>query len=223
MTAQDPALTRMKTMCSGLAHELNNYTGALQGYLQLLQLDPHGPESQEYLQLMLQLCGKVQGMTRGLQDFASLKPQGAITTVLEDLIRSELESRGLDYQNDASQALVYVEPFGFRQALKELLDYAEALCGREGIRVGLRQEEGHLVLSVLARGVQADTAALDRVFDPYSGALGGKRGLALARAHGIVVRQGAEIEVRLAEGSGVLFEISFSILESELESPQEVN
>ena len=90
-----------------------------------------------------------------------------------------------------------------------VLNACQAIEGGGTIRVGVRGENGQVVLSVEDDGCGIPPELIERIFDPFftTKGVGEGTGLGLAISYEIVRRHGGEIEVESVPGRGSAFRV----------------
>ncbi len=103
------------------------------------------------------------------------------------------------------------------QVLWNLLDNAFRF-GKAPIRIEVRHDEDHGIVSVIDRGPGIAPGDRERIFDRYSEA-GGDRsgmGLGLSIVHGIVSALGGRVWADDAEGGGAVFSVALPLMDHKL-------
>ncbi|HEX9595770.1 MAG TPA: histidine kinase dimerization/phospho-acceptor domain-containing protein, partial [Anaerolineales bacterium] len=121
-------------LAAGLAHEIGNPLGVMQGYLELLRQEGLAPsEKKEFLDRTDQELGRVNRLIRQLLDFARPAPGNRVPVHGQQLVHQAVEmfrERGkgaITYEATlrAEQDLVVADPDGLRQVLVNCLLNAE--------------------------------------------------------------------------------------------------
>lgn len=203
------ALERMQHMSAALSHDLNNYTGIIQGYVELmrLELDPDN-ECHSYLDRLQQVCDKMLERSRTLETFSGKRSLPLYTHDLGDILASELQGRQrVELETGPGDFSIAAHPDTLRQALRQMLDNAEEASPEEAVRVRLRGDEDNVYLEIQNSGGDGEP---DRWFDPYYSTRGKGRGLGLARVYGTAAAHKATLQARLDEDRRSTVELRFS-------------
>ncbi|WP_456473544.1 sensor histidine kinase [Desulfolithobacter sp.] len=231
-------LASVGRLAAGLAHEIGNPLGIVQGYLGLLkQARGLGRDQKEYLHRAEQELERVSCLIRQLLDFARVSTGERREVSVHELLEAERAMvhdlplfRGItvDCHLDAERDLVVADPGQLRQVfLNCLVNAADAVAAKEGPglegRIVLRTEnrpvspeedQGDvLLISVEDNGVGIASEILDNVFDPFftSKEPGKGTGLGLAVSLSIVESLGGTMRLLSRESGGVVVEIELPV------------
>ncbi|MBT9588549.1 HAMP domain-containing histidine kinase [bacterium] len=201
----------MKRLCSVLSHELNNDSGIIQGYVELLRMElGSNSESDYYLDRILQACGRLTDRSRSLESFAETRELMLLSCDLSPLLLEESERHpGVQLSLDDTIRPVAANPDTLRQAIRELLNNATEASPNLPVRVHYAPCGEGMQLVVSNRGECLDPELLDSIFDPYVSTRGKGRGLGLARVHGILSRHHAQFFVDKSPADEIQFHIHF--------------
>jgi signal transduction histidine kinase len=203
------ALQRMQHMSAALSHDMNNYTGIIQGYVELmrLELDPEH-ECHTYLDRLQQVCDKMLERSRTLETFSGKRSLPLYTHDLGDIVASELQGRErVELQADCGDFAIAAHPDTLRQALRQMLDNAQEASPDEPVRVRLRGDDENVYLEIENDGAEGEP---ERWFDPYYSTRGKGRGLGLARVYGMAAAHKATLQARIDEQRRSTVELRFS-------------
>ncbi|MHB8987524.1 MAG: sensor histidine kinase [Desulfobulbia bacterium] len=219
-------------LAAGLAHEIGNPLGVMQGYLELLRLETLDPaEKKEFLDRTEQELGRVNRLIRQLLDFARPAPGNRMPVHGQELVQQAVEmfrerAKGAiryDALLCAKQDLVVADPDGLRQVLVNcLLNAEDALLsvaeseknGRiEVLCENWSGSDGLPALKVTVRdnGPGIAPEHLIEVFEPFftTKEVGRGTGLGLSVSAGIIAGFGGEMGAASQPGEGA--EIWFSL------------
>ena len=219
-------------LAAGLAHEIGNPLGVMQGYLELLRQEGLAPgEKKEFLDRTEQELGRVNRLIRQLLDFARPAPGNRVPVHGQQLVQQAVEmfrerGKGAIAYNAtlrAEQDLVVADPDGLRQVLINCLLNAEdaLLAGAASEKSGRIEvlcencsaPNGAPALRVTVRdngpGITAEHRA--EVFEPFftTKEPGKGTGLGLSVSSGLIAGFGGEMGVVSQPGEGA--EIWFSL------------
>lgn len=219
-------------LAAGLAHEIGNPLGVMQGYLELLRQEGLAPgERKDFLDRTEQELGRVNRLIRQLLDFARPAPGNRVPVHGQQLVQQAVEmfrERGkgaitYDATLRAGQDLVVADPDGLRQVLVNcLLNAEDALLSGTAFEKTGRIEvlcencpgpNGLPGLKVTVRDNGPGIAAehLAEMFEPFftTKEPGKGTGLGLSVSAGLIAGFGGEIGAASQPGKGA--EIWFSL------------
>ena len=208
-------------LAAGLAHEIGNPLGVMQGYLELLRQETLAPgEKKEFLDRTEQELGRVNRLIRQLLDFARPAPGNRIPVHGQELVQQAVEmfrERGkgaitYDVMLRAKQDMVMVDPDGLRQVLVNcLLNAEDALASNKSGRIEALCEncsgpDGAPALKMTVRdnGPGIAPEHLAEVFEPFftTKEPGRCTGLGLSVSAGIIAGFGGEMGAASQPGEG---------------------
>jgi two-component system sensor histidine kinase HydH len=196
MNQQDDSLERMKNFCAVLSHDLNNYSGIIQGYVELMRMDlDQENECHGYLDRILQACGKIMDKSRSFETFAQTRSLMLIPTDLAAIVKEVIADAPVELTVETKSPTVSAHPDALRAVVGELVGNAREAAGEGGIQMRIYDEADSLCLDVV-NPTHAGVATIPhRAFDPYYSTRGKGRGMGLARVHGIIGCHNAQIEM----------------------------
>lgn len=218
-------LAAVGRLSAGLAHEIGNPIGIVQGYLELLQRDNLSREERlQFSERAISELNRINRLIRQLLDFARTSPPGTHPVAMNELIRTlvdmfknrkKMDRITFRLHLDAENDLVVANEESIRQVLVNCLlnsvdainDKGEPFPGEISITTRNLDESaasGALVIAVQDNGVGIDPALLNNIFDPFftTKEPGKGTGLGLAVSLAIVEAAGGRIEVQSEVGAG---------------------
>jgi signal transduction histidine kinase len=226
---EEMAATR-RELVANVSHDLRTPIASLRGYLETLALKEGAlteDEREEYLRIALRQGEQLGKLVAELFELTKLdarevepelEPFQLAELVQDNVQRFQLRARdeGIELRADFDPDLppVRVDIGLMERALENLLDNALGFTPPGGeVRVGLRQENHHLRLTVDDTGCGIAEEDLPHVFDRYYRARSPRdprpqgAGLGLAITRRIVELHGSDLEIRstLGEGTSVSF------------------
>ncbi len=220
-------------LAAGLAHEIGNPLGIMQGYLDLLRqegLDPD--EKKDSLNRIEQELGRVNRLIRQLLDFARPAPGSPASVHVQELAQQAVEmfrergKGGISYSITlrAGQDMVMADPDGLRQVLVNCLLNAEdaILSAPVSLKSGRIEvycenspaadaSSSTLRVKVRDNGPGIAPEHLANIFEPFftTKEVGKGTGLGLSVSAGLVAGFGGEMGAASQPGEGT--EIWFSL------------
>ncbi|MFO7930110.1 MAG: sensor histidine kinase [Thermodesulfobacteriota bacterium] len=215
-------LASIGQLSSGIAHEINNPLGIIQGYTQLLLRDePEGSQRNGDLQIILKHAKSCKAIVEDLLNFARRsQPEMAdidIHEVIEDALvfirhRSKMENVRIEKNFGEDLPAVRMDEKKIKQVLVNLVMNAGHAVSQNGvITISTRFDTTHRELSVEVAddGHGIEKRHLSRIFDPFftTKPTGEGTGLGLAVSYGIVKSHGGDIRVDGRPGEGAVFTV----------------
>jgi two-component system cell cycle sensor histidine kinase/response regulator CckA len=234
------------TLAGGIAHDFNNVLTPIMGYSEIIRLHmrQEGDGRKEiigYIEGILKAARRARRLVEQILTFSrsseqkeSLQYIHPIVKEVMKLIRTTLPSTIEIHQEiDENCGMVSVDPVQIHQILINLCTNASfAMSGTSGVlNVRLvksarrNNDRDWLELSVTDTGCGIDPAIRDRIFEPYftTKQKGQGTGMGLAMVHGIISRQGGEVEVESQVGQGTTFRIFLPVSNETTSIDQVVN
>ena len=218
------------TLAGGIAHDFNNVLTPIMGYSEIIRLHmrqggDHKEEIVTYIDGILKAAKRARRLVEQILTFSrsseqkeSLQYIHPIVKEVMKLIRTTLPSTiEIRQEIDEHCGMVSVDPVQIHQILINLCTNASsAMSGTSGVlTVRLARSDRDkdardwLELSVSDTGCGIDPSIRDRIFEPYftTKEKGQGTGMGLAMVHGIISRQGGDLEVESEVGMGTTFHI----------------
>ncbi len=225
--ARADRLASIGQLSSGIAHEINNPLGVIQGYTQLLMRD-EDPGSQRYedLQVILKHAKNCKAIVEDLRSFAKRslpeKTETSIHDVIHDAIlfvqnRVRKQNIRIDTCLDDAVVPMYMDEKKIRQVLVNLVMNACQAVGENGvieIQTKLDAPARQVHIRVADDGCGIEKKDIERIFDPFftTKPTGEGTGLGLAVSYGIIRNNGGEILVSSEPGWGSVFTVILPVL-----------
>jgi len=232
-------LASVGRLSAGLAHEIGNPIGIIQGYLELLRRENLSPEDRkEFSERATRELERINRLIRRLLDFARTAPPGRhrieVNPLLGDVVdmvskRKHMEDIRFRLSLDAADDAVMANEEGLRQVfLNCLLNAVDAIADKTDDAPGeitvttLNRDSGdsrrELVISIRDNGPGIEAADLNNIFDPfYTTKEPGKgTGLGLSVSHAIVEAVGGRISARSEKGEGAEITVTLPVTEERL-------
>ncbi len=215
--ARRERLSSLGQMAAGLAHEIKNPLGSIQGAAEILGDDaPAGSKQRELFDVLRKESRRLGAVVDDFLGFARPRPpQLATLDVARAIERASAQialdasARHIDIARDVSADLpsVAADAEQIHQVLLNLLFNAVAASG-DGDRVVIearaenRDRGAAVVITVRDRGTGIAPEVLPRVFDPFFTTKENGTGLGLSISHTIVRDHGGTIDIESAPGHG---------------------
>lgn len=201
----------LQRMSAALSHDLNNYTGIIQGYVELMRMeleDEH--EFQSYLDRLQQVCTKMLDRSRTLEAFSAKRSLPMLRVDLKELVRTELgEHPRVNLSLPDEPVWIAANPDALRPALRELAENGAEAFPDEAVQVQLTET----TLRFSNRSNHPPEADTTFWFEPFYSTRGKGRGLGLARVFGVASAHHAQLRARVDGQSRVLLELNFPAFE----------
>ncbi len=222
-------LAAVGRLSAGLAHEIGNPLGIIQGYVELLQHADISPEDkQQFGARALSELDRINRLIRQLLDFARSTPQPFEKFSLNSVLAELQEMLGTQYSQSKIEFLVEIEDDcvieGDRDGIKQvllncLLNAADSigLCthnqgGRIQITVTLAKDRAttrNTLIRIEDSGVGIRDDQQAYLFEPFYSTKDSQKGtgLGLSVSHSIIERHGGKMWIEGEEGRGAIVSI----------------
>lgn len=212
-------LAAIGELTAGIAHEINNPTAVILGYLDLMmaELGEAAAPVEAEAQLIVEQVERIRAIINNLLQFSRPDDYRAPLTAIDinqvvrdtqPLIKHDLARKQIQLQLDLRASR---KALGNKQQLQQVLinliiNAVNAMTdgGRLRIRSRNWRQQG-VLLVVRDDGCGIAAELLNRVFDPFFSKTQGGTGLGLSVSYAIVQRLDAEIDVRSRVGVGSCF------------------
>jgi len=233
-------LASIGRLAAGMAHEIGNPLGIVQGYMELMKIqDIPLEERRDYVERAEQELQRVNSLIRQLLDYSRVPKREKMRTQLHDVIGSLVRMVGqqpfmekidLNCFYSASKDIIKANPDQLRQVfLNCLMNSADAIAaaGREDGRIQLstqnEKEPGpastaeFIMVSISDNGEGIRKEDLPNVLDPFftTKAPGEGTGLGLSVSHSIITGLGGSMKLKSRYGKGTTVEIRLPLAGSE--------
>lgn len=235
-------LSSVGRLAAGLAHEIGNPIGIVQGYLGLLQQhDISTAERLEFCTRAEQELERVSQLVRQLLDLA--RPASGVATVIDthevleevlDILRPQSLFAGIRIEKEllAGQSLVHgIRPHLFQVLLNCLMNSADAMqvqpagAGERGVLFLSTENQAkndgqQLVITVTDTGVGLSPEAAVNAFDPFftTKEPGKGTGLGLSVSYALITAMGGDIHLVNQPEGGARLTIVLPVYQSETDS-----
>ncbi len=217
-------LAAVGSLAAGMAHELRNPLGGVEGFASLLRRELQ--DRPAVRALADKIMAGVGEVNRVLEQFLALTEERRLqyaAVALADFCRQltasldgEARARGVgwDLAGIDPGLTLKADPLVLRQVLQVLLRNAleaSATGGTVAVRAQFAPGQGRAVLSVLDHGVGIPPELRDRIFQPFFTTKETGTGLGLAVAQRHVAALGGDLTVDSEPGRGSVFTVSLPV------------
>lgn len=219
-------LSALGELSAGLAHEIRNPLGAIEGAVQILRRpELPVPTRQEFGEVVQKEVNRLKDLLSNFLEFARPRPPQRVPTNPDTLLESvkslaqetaKMSGIHISVESSSSLPLVGADPEQMRQVLLNLVINALQAMPNGGqvvLRAGRRSE--HVILQVQDEGGGIDAENLERIFDPFFTTRPEGTGLGLSTAYQIVSQHGGHISVQRNTGKGMTFTVTLPLREPE--------
>ena len=215
-------LSAMGELAAGLAHEIRNPLGAIDGAVQILTREQLPFENkQEFGDLARRELERLKGILNQFLNFARPQPPQRIAIDPALLLHSVAKLVGetakmagvtIKVEETTSVPAVCVDPEQVKQVLLNLLINAvQAMPSGGNVVLCALAENGNVRLEVQDEGVGIDQENAERIFNPFFTTRDEGTGLGLSIAERIVSQHGGRIECRRNSDRGMTFSVTFPL------------
>lgn len=211
-------LSAMGELAAGLAHEIRNPLGSIDGAVQILLRDQLPPGTkQEFGELARRELERLKGILNRFLNYARPQPPQRIETDPIVLISSiaklaeqtaRLAGVEIDIKAEQPIPMIAIDAEQIKQVLLNLvINAVQAMPSGGRIELHALMEGGALRLEVRDEGIGIAPADVERIFNPFFTAREGGTGLGLSIAERIVSQHDGRIEMRQNQGRGSTFSV----------------
>lgn len=226
-------LSAMGELSAGLAHEIRNPLGSIEGAVQILRREQLPIETkQEFGELAQRELDRLKGIVNHFLEFARPQAPKRVTTepalLLQSVAKLTAETAKMaGVQIDVTAApdlpMVAIDPEQIKQVLLNLVLNAVKAMPRGGqITLRAAADGEHLRLDVQDEGLGIAPENLERIFNPFFTTREEGTGLGLSIAERIASQHGGRIQVRRNPERGMTFSVTLPLVAAPSETLTEV-
>lgn len=230
-------LASVGRLSAGLAHEIGNPLGIIQGYVDLLADDSLDTGDRKlFSKKTVQELDRINGLIRNLLDLSRSPVTSASSHVnihkllndTIDAVRIRKTSATIDYKTDfsAAETIVHIDENGLRQVfLNCILNSIDAIEEQHENTKGqivletVNKSDNTITITIRDNGAGLDKKHLASIFDPFftTKEVGKGTGLGLAVAHNMIKSSGGTLQFSSEQGVGSTITISLPTTQKQQE------
>jgi signal transduction histidine kinase len=222
-------LSALGELSAGLAHEVRNPLGSIEGAVQILgRRDLPEDTREEFVQMASKEVVRLKGLLTHFLEFARPQQPRILASDCEMLLQSvaQLASETakmaqVEIVVEAACSLppASVDPEQIRQVLLNLvINAVQAMPTAGQVKLRATQDGEHVRIEVEDEGVGIPTEDLERVFDPFFTTRSTGTGLGLSIADQIVNQHGGHIAARKNPQRGMTFTVTLPVATKTVET-----
>lgn len=226
-------LSALGELSAGLAHEIRNPLGSIEGAVQILgRRDLAEDTRSEFTEMASREVTRLKGLLSHFLEFARPQQPRVVVSDIESLLDSvaklasetaKLAQVEILIEPAAELPPVSVDPEQIRQVFLNLvINAVQAMSAAGQIRLRALRVGDEVRIEVEDQGVGIPEEDLERIFDPFFTTRTGGTGLGLSIAYQIVNRHGGHIGARKNSARGMTFTVTLPVaVESAVTVPGE--
>jgi two-component system sensor histidine kinase HydH len=209
-------------LATGIAHEIRNPLGSIQGSLEILRKDYKPEDSKfEFFNILLKEVSRLNKVVADFLNYARPSPLNLIDTEINQLVEEtvlflspQAVKKGVSLKTELVKNLprIKADPSQLKQAFINLiLNSLESMDDKGEITISAHQDKNMLriVFQDNGRGMSEETK--NKIFTPFFSTKEGGTGLGLGIVERIIQNHKGEIKVESTSGKGTIFTLSFPV------------
>ena len=219
-------LSALGELSAGIAHEVRNPLGSIEGAIQILRRTNLPDETRkEFSELAQTELNRLKAVVTNFLEFARPQRLQQRTTqpaaIIESVVRLASETAkmaGVSIHTDLQDEMapVMLDPEQIKQVMLNLVINAiQATPPSGSVALRARMKDTTLALEVEDEGKGISKENLEKIFDPFFTTRADGTGLGLSIAHSIVSQHGGTIEVSRNKGKGMTFAVQLPLGQNE--------
>lgn len=215
---QADRLSAIGQLVAGLAHEIRNPLGSIEGAVDICSRTTEQEKRSEFLGIIKKETARLNTLLTSLLDFARTRtPQvnlvrvQPIVSAVTDLVSHTARQREVRILADVLPGLeAECDPGQIQQALMNVtLNAIQATRSGGTVRISVEEGNGMIDLRVQDEGSGMNDGDLTHLFDPFFTTKEGGTGLGLAISYQILLQHGGQIIAQSNADLGMTFTLRF--------------
>jgi signal transduction histidine kinase len=215
---QADRLSAIGQLVAGLAHEIRNPLGSIEGAVDICSRTSQEERRSEFFGIIKKETARLNTLLTGLLDFARTRtPQvrlvrvQTVVSAVTDLVNHTAQQREIRILSDVSSALeAECDPGQIQQAVMNVtLNAIQATRSGGTVRISVTESNGMIALRVQDEGSGMTDGDLTHLFDPFFTTKEGGTGLGLAISYQILLQHGGQITAERNRDLGMTFTLRF--------------
>ncbi|HVP37139.1 MAG TPA: ATP-binding protein [Terriglobales bacterium] len=209
-------------LAAGIAHEIRNPLGSIQGSLEILRKDYKAEDSKyEFLNILLKEVARLNKVITDFLNYARPALPNLIETDINQMIsetvlilspQASKKGVGLKTELDKSLPRIKADPSQLKQAFINLiLNSLEAIEGNGQILISTLQDKNSVRVKFQDTGKGMSEETKGKIFTPFFSTKENGAGLGLGIVERIVQNHKGEIKIESYLGKGTTFTLFFPI------------
>lgn len=209
-------------LAAGIAHEIRNPLGSIQGSLEILRKDYKAEDSKyEFLNILLKEVGRLDKVITDFLNYARPALPNLIETDLNELLgetvlilspQAAKKGVGLKTELGKNLARIKADPSQLKQAFINLiLNSLEATEGNGQVLISTLQDRSKVMAKFQDTGKGMSDETKEKIFTPFFSTKENGAGLGLGIVERIVQNHKGEIKVESYLGKGTVFTLIFPV------------
>ena len=215
-------LSALGELSAGLAHEIRNPLGSIEGAVQILGRRELAEDTrQEFADLAYREVARLKGLLANFLEFARPQPPrvaaSEVVLLLESVVKLASETAlmtRVSFRIDSAEGLpsVSVDPEQIKQVLLNLvINAVQAMPNGGQVTLRARRDGDWIQVEVEDEGTGIPPEHLERIFDPFFTTRSHGTGLGLSIAYQIVSQHGGHISARRNPQLGMTFLVTLPL------------
>jgi two-component system, NtrC family, sensor histidine kinase HydH len=215
-------LSALGELSAGLAHEIRNPLGSIEGAVQILSRRELAEETRsEFAEMASREVTRLKGLLSHFLEFARPQQPQVLACDIESLLESvtklasetaKMAQVDIVVETGDRLAQVSVDPEQIRQVLLNLvINAVQSMQAAGTIHLRALRDGDEIRIEVQDEGMGIPDENLERIFDPFFTTRTGGTGLGLSIAYQIVNRHGGHISARKNAARGMTFSVTLPV------------